>query len=417
MRIRTFFLRAIKGCFIEKVLLKDHSMLINETYDDSDEQATDLTSKLVKSSNRFHALDTLRALAMLLGVLLHSVIAYTVNRVPFWPVEDPFQHSIFDVILGFIHVFRLELFFLIAGFFAHFIYQNKGHLSFIKNRFQRIGMPLVLTWPLILTFWLLMPFPKTFIHDLPIFHLWFLYYLLIFYTLFIFLTVLLNVFKKSWTLIDTAFAVLLQSPYYSAILVCITAPILLLMDSAFADTPFGCTPLGRVLLHYGIFFSFGVLLHRQTYLLNTIANHRRVYLFIAIPSTISLFILFSNMGLHPHSIDLPLILLRINYAVVNWSVSLCLIGFFQRYFNTYNPVIRYLVDASYWIYLAHLPLVILFQYLMLNTPILGPLKPLFVFTGALLILIPTYHLLVRFTWVGNMLNGPRLRPMLPVLRY
>ena len=34
------------------------------------------------------------------------------------------------------------------------------------------------------------------------------------------------------------------------------------------------------------------------------------------------------------------------------------IGLFMRYLNSYNPVMRYITDASYWIYLMHLPFAI-----------------------------------------------------------
>jgi len=47
-----------------------------------------------------------------------------------------------------------------------------------------------------------------------------------------------------------------------------------------------------------------------------------------------------------------------------WGMSLGLIGLFHRYFSRPSIRIRWLADASYWMYLAHLPLVILFQSLL-----------------------------------------------------
>ena len=41
-----------------------------------------------------------------------------------------------------IHVFRMTTFFLIAGFFAHMSFHRRGAWDFIKDRLQRIAVPL-----------------------------------------------------------------------------------------------------------------------------------------------------------------------------------------------------------------------------------------------------------------------------------
>ena len=53
-------------------------------------------------------------------------------------------------------------------------------------------------------------------------------------------------------------------------------------------------------------------------------------------------------------------------AAACWTTILALAGCCERLLKRERPVIRYLVDASYWIYLAHMPLTIfipaLFRY-------------------------------------------------------
>ena len=49
------------------------------------------------------------------------------------------------------------------------------------------------------------------------------------------------------------------------------------------------------------------------------------------------------------------VLLQPAYA---WGMSLSLIGLFRRFFPQERPAVRWLSDVSYWMYLIHLPLVI-----------------------------------------------------------
>ena len=68
---------------------------------------------------------------------------------------------------------------------------------------------------------------------------------------------------------------------------------------------------------------------------------------------------------------------------------------------------------SYWLYLAHLPVVIAMQAVISDWPLPATLKLSLlsaVLTGFLLL---TYDKLVRYTWVGKLLNGARKRPETP----
>jgi ABC-type multidrug transport system ATPase subunit len=69
--------------------------------------------------------------------------------------------------------------------------------------------------------------------------------------------------------------------------------------------------------------------------------------------------------------------------------------------------VRYVADASYWIYLVHLPLVAALQVWVGDWPLHWSVKyPLIVLT-ALALLLLSYHWLVRDTPVGQLLNGRR----------
>ena len=68
---------------------------------------------------------------------------------------------------------------------------------------------------------------------------------------------------------------------------------------------------------------------------------------------------------------------------------------------------RYVSDSSYWQYLVHVPLVIAGQALLreLNLPAMVKLTLLIAVATA--ILLVSYRFLVRYTWIGRLLNGPR----------
>jgi glucan biosynthesis protein C len=69
--------------------------------------------------------------------------------------------------------------------------------------------------------------------------------------------------------------------------------------------------------------------------------------------------------------------------------------------------VRYISDSSYWIYLAHLPVVVALQVLVSPWAVPWQVKyPLIVVT-ALTILLPSYQWLVRTTFLGAWLNGRR----------
>jgi hypothetical protein len=58
-------------------------------------------------------------------------------------------------------------------------------------------------------------------------------------------------------------------------------------------------------------------------------------------------------------------------AFYGWFSVLGVLGFFIRYFNSENKSIRALSDASYWVYLVHLPVVFMAQVALfpLNWPV------------------------------------------------
>ncbi len=96
------------------------------------------------------------------------------------------------------------------------------------------------------------------------------------------------------------------------------------------------------------------------------------------------------------------------YSLITWLLIFGCIGFSQSYFHAESRWWRYFSDASYWFYLAHLP--IQFQILLWvgDEPWHWTLKFLVYVVGTTAVLLPSYHYLVRPTWVGWLLNGKKI---------
>lgn len=93
-------------------------------------------------SNRRHDLDALRAVAMLLGILLHGSLSFF--DVP-WPVQDTERNPAFGLIFfNIIHGFRMPVFFVMSGFFTAMLWRKRGLNSLLWHRFRRIFLPLAL---------------------------------------------------------------------------------------------------------------------------------------------------------------------------------------------------------------------------------------------------------------------------------
>src|SRR5690606_11719610 len=92
-----------------------------------------------------------------------------------------------------------------------------------------------------------------------------------------------------------------------------------------------------------------------------------------------------------------------------WGLSLGITGAAMRFLSASSPARRYLADASYWIYLAHLPLVAALQVWVGHWPLHWSIKFALVLGMSLAVLLASYHWLVRPTLLGQLLNGRRYR--------
>ena len=180
------------------------------------------------------------------------------------------------------------------------------------------------------------------------------------------------------------------------------------------DVSLGLIPVPHVLFFYALFFAFGALYYDCDDPEGKVGNGWRlglpIGLFIVFPLGLELStgaFGFGHVILDP-ALHRPLtVALQAIYA---WMMSFAFMGLFRTFFARESSAIRYLSDSSYWLYLAHVPLVIGLQWLMRDWPIFSAIK--FALIGLVIsgILLLSYRTVVRYTWVGKLLNGPRVRP-------
>ena len=351
---------------------------------------------------------------MLLGLVLHSTEVYLVSDNHPWP-KDPLATSIYlDYLEYLIHIFRMPIFFIMAGFFGAMLFYKRGRDRMIRNRVKRIFLPfvvfLVLLYPI--TVFALdyvksifsgspNPFQESMGLDLliPTFtiHLWFLYYL--------FLITIFAVLLASLIGRDTKFGhalnrvsqfVFTNRIFRIPILGSIIFVLLVIVWNLAPPTPLSWIPDMGSFLFYFFFYAFGWFLFKSR---KTIPyfEHRAVINCILGTVFFTIGFIFKN--------ELGDIRRGVFHAFSMAFFVYGLIGVFSRYYDYDSGIIRYLSASSYWAYLIHLPFTILIPGALFAFEVPAVVKFLITLSITSIICLISYQFMVRSTFIGVFLNG------------
>ncbi|HHP0420663.1 TPA: glucans biosynthesis protein MdoC [Yersinia enterocolitica] len=98
------------------------------------------------TNQREYFLDAIRAYLMLLGIPFHLSLIYSSNH---WAVNSSHSSLVFTLLNDFIHAFRMQVFFVISGYFSFMLYQRYERQRWLQVRMERVVIPLITAIPLI----------------------------------------------------------------------------------------------------------------------------------------------------------------------------------------------------------------------------------------------------------------------------
>ena len=385
------------------------------------------------ADDRLHGLDALRGAALLLGVVLHAALAYF--PVTIWIVPDTDNSPVASAIFFAIHLFRMTVFFLIAGLFAHMMLHRRGPVGFIRDRLVRIAGPLFALWaPIFAAFvavliWMAAirnggaiptggpPPPAMTVGNFPLTHLWFLWVLLILYVAALILRAPFAIADRDgrWGRFIDRITGALIGPWTPAVL---AAPLAIALWLAPNWLPFfgiptpdtGLVPNAAALTAFGSAFGLGFLLDRRRDLLVRIERLWPVFTVVALGVGTAAMVMVGGpvpelAPVTDPALKAPLAAIM---ALAVFTSTFAALSLALRFASGYSAVRRYLADSSYWVYIVHLPLVLVGQILVINETWPWFVKFGVVLGGTLAISLLSYELLIRHSFMGRWLNGRRI---------
>lgn len=372
---------------------------------------------------RRHDLDALRAVAMVAGIVLH-----TANAFFSWPaaitVSGASDDRWFDEIYYVIHGFRMPLFFVISGYFSALVVGRYGPALYAKQRTVRILVPLMLFGVVLVPAVNVMSdrfgdpgfvrYPQFSLH-----HLWFLWVLWLFAIGYAGMSFLGQRFVKS-----TGDAREGEAP--SARLVAIAAGVLvsatavlhivneLTIAAALIGPPIqtGLIISDTLLAYYLAFFLFGVVTYRSHFQAGP--SYLDCLRSLWAPTLgCTVFFVTPLMFMTSPRAELQGVVTGVIEITYAWGMIIGVTGLFGAILSQERPGIRYLSDASYWLYLIHIPFVLAGQRLVRDLAIPHTVSFLLILGVTIGAALATYAVFVRSTVLGVLLNGrryPRARP-------
>ncbi len=369
---------------------------------------------------------------MWLGIVLHVAINHLSVESPVILWRDPEVTPWADLIVVWIHNFRMPLFFILSGFFAALLYYRRGAQAMLSNRVKRIAIPFILFWPLLLISMSLLII--NYLHlskygsygidpnimpelpgqtKVPTMHLWFIYYLFWFCVAAVPLVKLMTKFPSQFK--DRALQFFSEHGMHWLLWVFLTLPLV----GVGVVYPHGLLhPNGSLLInpfefiHNGLFFAFGWMLylsfhHGSNKLLQQCQQWCWRYIMLGSVLLAVFLFVFEVERLHSPQALWAKALVSFIYNFATWFWCFGVMGAFLRYLPQQNSLLSYVSESSYWVYLVHMLGTLGFGVLLYSEPWPALVKMSVNIIATTLFCLITYHWLVRSTWIGLLLNGKR----------
>jgi len=394
----------------------------------------------MEDNRRYYSLDALRGIMMMLGIVLHGSQWYLSNPpggIPF--PTDASTSPIFDVLMHFIHSFRMPLFFVLAGFFTSLLVAKRGIRGTYVNRGKRILGPLLasvltilpLTVVAALAFLVSARFGTHQVlpteeqlgiiqqemaaaglptNEPSLGHLWFLYYLLYFYLTIPLCHYFLRLISGYQEQLDRVIA----SPWFYLVLGLLSSLALWPFKGGVLFEGFiFIKPHPPSLVYYGSFFVMGYIIHHHRTILASFAKNLPLFAIIStLLFPLAMMATSAEFEAEKLTDQIHGTAVVIN-AFLTWSLIYMFMGLFLRFLDFSSPWTLYISNSSYWVYLFHLPVISMAAWIMLPFELPAIIKFMAITVATTVVCFSSYHYLVQNSWVSDLLNGLRFRQPWP----
>lgn len=298
--------------------------------------------------NRIHGLDFARAVLMTLGLTYHIGLIY--GGLNEWRVTSDQTSIVFKYLSDFIHMFRMEAFYIISGFFYTLVLL-KNRDGFLKERINRALIPMLFGGILFNPIMNFLSYNSNIDWSINYIlkgywlgHLWFLGNL-IFYFL---------ISKKICNVLHRFNGLSKRS---LMILFCLVAPLFGMMMLAIVKFTFSGTVIFLSfdnLLYYYVYFVLGILCYHNKNTFISMLNLKTGNLLISI-----ILILFSTSILMTHFLPELQFIIKVINKFITGGLALLVLASLITIGNSGSKLAKDFSDASYTIYILHQPLLII----------------------------------------------------------
>lgn len=382
-----------------------------------------------KPADRIIGLEYLRVFATFLVVVLHAAIAYLVWKMPglAWPVHDTHPSVIVDVIFWAVQGFIMPVFFLMSGIAAALLLEKKSPKEFIDHRRKRLFYPLlfgiVVILPLDLYTWVLgwvsegrysfrklqslKVSPEDGVALFGLSHLWFLQYLLIYSLGLIGIRVISTRWSASsiWNGLNRFGLTIANSWWGPAFIILPCWGLQWFTPRITIGFRHDFLPFATNLTYYALWFALGVVWKNGLPgCIFWMRRWRTSLTFAAVIFPIMIAAIHDHIALgEPTGFDSATVTLLI--PVYSWFASTGLLGLFLTIRWPESKTIKTLSRACFWVYLAHHPIVGLFQTGLDQVAIPTVFKALLATAGTLIVTLGLYFTVIQKSWIETLLNG------------
>ncbi len=362
---------------------------------------------------RYHYMDSARAIFMILGVFYHTALIYSTSDV--WLVRGNELNVFFDYFSYVIHLFRMEGFYIVAGFFAALLIEKKGAKGFLQERLIRLGIPM-LTIGFTLNYFMnewstAAPVQTTgltyFLNGDWVGHLWFLGNLIVYIAITaIFLLKKKHTFNAIFNFFDKTSKkyFILKFMIFSFFFYSVGHIVMVYLVGKifFIEIP--------ALFKYFPFYLLGYLFYFNQQTLESIVNYQKLKYHIFLSILILLFM--SKIFLFQKEVFFIKFLSFVleTYLSIILSLSIILVFKSIKLFNDSSRTVRKLSDASYSIYLLHQPFIVGFFHVFnaqVQNPILGFI--LISLSTSILAYLLHIYFIQKYQIVSLLFNGSYLK--------